>query len=66
MFEAGFGKVHITYNDESQSLYGGISQLHFTPNRTEITMNEDAAEILNSSSVIVINYRLEGNSNHLE
>ncbi|MFC3800069.1 Imm10 family immunity protein [Cohnella sp. GCM10012308] len=57
--EAGFGKVHITYNDESQSLYGGISKLHFTPNRTEITLNEDAAEILKSSSVIVINYLLE-------
>jgi hypothetical protein len=54
--EAGFDEVHIIYNDESQSLYGGISKFYFTPNRVEITLNEDATEILNSSPVIVINY----------
>ncbi|GIP24539.1 Imm10 family immunity protein [Paenibacillus sp. J22TS3] len=57
--EAGFDEVHITYNDESQSIYGGISKFHFTPTRTEITLNEKAAGILNSSPVIVIHYDQE-------
>ncbi|MFC3746073.1 Imm10 family immunity protein [Paenibacillus sp. GCM10012306] len=53
---AGFDKVHITYNDELQSLYGGITKCYFTRNQIEITLNEEATEILNSKPVIVIKY----------
>lgn len=53
---AGFDAVYITYSDESQSMYGGISKIHFTPNKTEITLNHDAAKRLNSSTLIEINY----------
>ncbi|NEW04878.1 hypothetical protein GK047_02445 [Paenibacillus sp. SYP-B3998] len=54
--EAGFDKVHITYNGESQSLYGGIKKFVVTRNRIEIILNEEASEILNSQAVIEINY----------
>lgn len=69
-FEAGFDKIHITYNDESQSLYDGILKFYFTRNRIEITLNEVASEILNCTSVIVINFDHEkvdihGFHNHL-
>ncbi|MGN7360291.1 Imm10 family immunity protein [Paenibacillus sp. SAF-054] len=56
---AGFDEVHLMYNDESQSLYGGISQFYLTPNRVEITLKENAAEVLHSSPVIVIHYDQE-------
>ncbi|ULO09502.1 hypothetical protein H1230_12415 [Paenibacillus sp. 19GGS1-52] len=54
-FEERFDKIHITYNDESQSLYGGILKFYFALNRIEITLNVEATEILNCTSVIVIN-----------
>lgn len=54
--EAGFDKVHITYNDESQSLYGGITKFHFTRGYVEITLTEEATQILRSQPVIIIKY----------
>ncbi|WP_138756390.1 Imm10 family immunity protein [Paenibacillus sinopodophylli] len=44
--EVGLDKVHITYNDELQSLYGGIIKCYFTRNQVEITLNEEATKIV--------------------
>ena len=57
--ESGFDKVHITYNNELQSLYGGITKCYFTCNHIVITLNEEATEILNSNPVIIIKYNQE-------
>jgi hypothetical protein len=54
--EAGFDKIHITYNDEGRALYGGINKLRFTRNCIEITLVKEATEILNSQPVIEITF----------
>lgn len=53
--KSGFDKIHITYNEESQSLYDGILKFYFTENFIEITLNEEATKIFNTS-VVVVNY----------
>lgn len=57
--QAGFDKIHISYNNEAQSLYGGILKLYFSANVTEITLTQDAAGQLNCARKIVINYDQE-------
>jgi hypothetical protein len=54
--ELGYDKVHITYNDESQSLYGGIKKFFLKRNLIEITLEQEVSEILNCHNVIEITF----------
>ncbi|WP_249897581.1 Imm10 family immunity protein [Paenibacillus sp. PK3_47] len=57
--ESGFDKIHISYNNEAQSMYGGILKLYFSASVTEITLTEEAAGQLNCTRKIVIKYDQE-------
>ncbi|OMF92030.1 Imm10 family immunity protein [Paenibacillus sp. FSL R7-0273] len=51
--ELGFDKIHITYNDESQSQYGGIEKVLLKPGSIEISLDEEAVEALDCESAVV-------------
>ncbi|KUP20448.1 Imm10 family immunity protein [Paenibacillus sp. DMB5] len=49
----GFDKIHITYNDESQSQYGGIEKVLLKPDSIEISLDEEAVEALDCEEAVV-------------
>ncbi|MEK5447029.1 Imm10 family immunity protein [Paenibacillus sp. FSL R7-0331] len=49
----GFDKIHMTYNDESQSQYGGIEKVLLKPGSIEIYLDEEAIEALDCEAAVV-------------
>lgn len=53
----GFDKIHITYNDESQSQYGGIEKVLLKAGSIEIYLDEEAVEALDcEASAVRVNF----------
>jgi hypothetical protein len=54
--EYGFNKVHITYNNEEYSSYGGIKRLKITNGIVDIHLDQRTAKILDTDAHIQIKF----------
>ncbi len=52
--ELGFDKVHITHNNESQSIYGGIQRFVLNKHSVEMVLDENTADAIGTDTKIEI------------